>query len=82
MFTGCIRQGLLTPSKIYKQEKQKRRSLPNEMSPKMFFINGERNTQWFRTGSADELHSWPSSVTWQTETTFTGLTGNSKVGNR
>lgn len=48
----------------------------------MFFINGERNTQWFRTGSADELHSWPSSVTWQTETTFTGLTGNSKVGNR
>lgn len=47
----------------------------------MFFINGERNTQGFRTGSADELHSWPS-VTWQTETMFTGLTGNSKVGNR
>lgn len=48
----------------------------------MFFTNGQRNTQWFRIGSADEFHSQPSSVTWQTETMFTGLTDNSKVGNR
>lgn len=48
----------------------------------MFFINGQRNTQRFRIGSADEFHNPPSSVTWQTETIFTGLIDNSKVGNR